>query len=292
MTNYMLHYTYDYAALEPSVSAQIMELHHDKHHQPHMSPAPTPPWKNSSIARRGRFYAESLVWKKLLLSTSPAMSCTPSSGRISRLTAAASPTALATSIDEHFGSFDAFRQPITQATRARPGFGLGCPLLGAPRWRLIIEQVYDHQGNVSNGSIPLLVFDAWEHAYYLQYKNVRADFVTASGTLSIGMTLRGVTGRRRLKPSGDALFAPPEPRGGSDSAMPGILGNSPWPEAGGRRLRGAGYATGCSWVGSVKRRTLERCPVPGIQARVVGDGNRPVCRWRHEGLVSIVAVRL
>ena len=45
--------------------------------------------------------------------------------------------------------------------------------------RLIVEQVYDHHGNVGQGSVPLLAFDAWEHAYYLQYRNVRPDFVKA-----------------------------------------------------------------------------------------------------------------
>ena len=45
--------------------------------------------------------------------------------------------------------------------------------------RLLIEQIYDHQGNVGQGTIPLLVIDAWEHAYYLQYENRRADYVTA-----------------------------------------------------------------------------------------------------------------
>ena len=55
---------------------------------------------------------------------------------------------------------------------------------GALAWeplggRLIVEQVYDHQGNVGQGSVPLLVFDAWEHAFYLQYKNVKADFFAA-----------------------------------------------------------------------------------------------------------------
>ena len=44
--------------------------------------------------------------------------------------------------------------------------------------RLIIEQIYDHHGNVGLGCTPLLVFDAWEHAYYLQYRNVRPDYVT------------------------------------------------------------------------------------------------------------------
>ena len=45
--------------------------------------------------------------------------------------------------------------------------------------RLLIEQLYDHQGNLTAGSVPLLMLDLWEHAYYLQYQNVRADYVTA-----------------------------------------------------------------------------------------------------------------
>ncbi|MEV4748921.1 Fe-Mn family superoxide dismutase [Streptosporangium sp. NPDC049248] len=43
--------------------------------------------------------------------------------------------------------------------------------------RLVVEQVYDHHGNVGMNTTPLLVFDAWEHAYYLQYRNVRPDYV-------------------------------------------------------------------------------------------------------------------
>ncbi len=45
--------------------------------------------------------------------------------------------------------------------------------------RLIVEQVYDHQGNVGQGSTPILVFDAWEHAFYLQYRNQKVDFIEA-----------------------------------------------------------------------------------------------------------------
>ncbi|MEU8038661.1 Fe-Mn family superoxide dismutase [Streptosporangium sp. NPDC049078] len=43
--------------------------------------------------------------------------------------------------------------------------------------RLVVGQVYDHHGNVGVNTTPLLVFDAWEHAYYLQYRNVRPDYV-------------------------------------------------------------------------------------------------------------------
>ena len=43
--------------------------------------------------------------------------------------------------------------------------------------RLIVEQIYDHQGNLSNATVPLLVLDMWEHAYYLQYKNEKKKWV-------------------------------------------------------------------------------------------------------------------
>jgi Fe-Mn family superoxide dismutase len=45
--------------------------------------------------------------------------------------------------------------------------------------RLIVEQVYDHHANMAQGSTPLLVIDAWEHAFYLQYENRKADYVKA-----------------------------------------------------------------------------------------------------------------
>ncbi len=44
---------------------------------------------------------------------------------------------------------------------------------------LIIVQLYDQQGNVPMGIIPLLMLDMWEHALYLKYKNVKADYVKA-----------------------------------------------------------------------------------------------------------------
>ena len=85
----------------------------------------------------------------------------------------------AVAVKEFFGSYDAFRAQLTEAAMNVQGSGWGAlswePLAG----RLIVEQVYDHQGNVGQGGPPLLVLDMWEHAYYLQYKNVKKDWVAA-----------------------------------------------------------------------------------------------------------------
>ena len=86
---------------------------------------------------------------------------------------------LSSAIDEHFGSFDAFKAQMTQATTTVQGSGWGVLAWEPLGGRLLIEQAYDHQGNIGQGAVPLLVFDAWEHAFYLQYKNVKADYAAA-----------------------------------------------------------------------------------------------------------------
>ncbi|MGW2400608.1 superoxide dismutase, partial [Kitasatospora sp. NPDC001664] len=85
---------------------------------------------------------------------------------------------LADAIGEHFGSFTAFKKQLTAATTGVQGSGWGILSWEPLGQRLIVEQVYDHHGNVGQGTTPLLAFDAWEHAYYLQYRNVRPDYVT------------------------------------------------------------------------------------------------------------------
>ena len=68
---------------------------------------------------------------------------------------------------------------LTAATVNVQGIGWGALAWEPVAGRLVVEQIHDHQGNVGAGSVPLLVIDSWEHAYYLQYKNVKADFVKA-----------------------------------------------------------------------------------------------------------------
>jgi Fe-Mn family superoxide dismutase len=170
---------YDYAALEPHLSAQILELHHGKHHAAYVAGANATLDRLAEARDRGDFSAIVGLEKTLAFNLSGHVlhslywqNMTPDGG--------GRPEGdLAAAIDECFGSFEGFHGQLSAATVGVQGSGWGMlsyePLAG----RLIVEQVYDHHGNVAMGSVPLLVFDAWEHAYYLQYRNVRPDYVKA-----------------------------------------------------------------------------------------------------------------
>jgi len=170
---------YDYAALEPHYSAKVLELHHDKHHAAYVAGLNATMDKLAEARASEDFGSivglqknlafnlsghvlHSLFWQNL----SPDGGGKPSGD-------------LAAAIDEHFGSFDAFKAQMTQATTTVQGSGWGALAWEPLGQRLYVEQVYDHQGNVGQSGVNLLVFDAWEHAYYLQYLNVRADYVDA-----------------------------------------------------------------------------------------------------------------
>ena len=170
---------YDYAALEPHYSARVLELHHDKHHKAYVDgvnaaldklAAAREADDLSSLVGLEKTLAfnlsghvlHTLFWKNL----SPDGGDRPNGE-------------LAAAIDEHFSSFDAFKKQLMQATSTVQGSGWGALSWEPLGERLFIEQIYDHQGNVGQGGVPLLVLDAWEHAYYLQYENRRADYVTA-----------------------------------------------------------------------------------------------------------------
>ena len=86
---------------------------------------------------------------------------------------------LGAAIDDAFGSFDGFQAHFTAAATTIQGSGwaiLGWDQLGK---RLLIHQLYDQQANLPAGQVPLVMLDMWEHAFYLQYKNVKPDYVKA-----------------------------------------------------------------------------------------------------------------
>ncbi|MDA8357226.1 MAG: superoxide dismutase [Actinomycetota bacterium] len=170
---------YDYGALEPHYSGQILELHHGKHHAGYVAGANTTLEKLADARSKGEYGAIVGLEKTLAFNVSGHVLHSVFWKNLSPDGGDRPDGELAAAVDEHFGSFDAFQAQLTQATTTIQGSGWGALAWEPLGQRLLVEQVYDHHGNVGNGSIPLLVFDAWEHAFYLQYKNVKADFVAA-----------------------------------------------------------------------------------------------------------------
>ncbi len=170
---------YDYGALEPHYSGQILELHHDKHHAAYVTGANTTLEKLADAREKGEFGSIVGLEKTLAFNLSGHVLHSIFWTNLSPDGGDKPDGDLASAIDEHFGSFDGFKAQMTQATTTIQGSGWGVLAWEPLGGRLLVEQVYDHQGNVGQGSVPLLVFDAWEHAFYLQYKNVKADFVAA-----------------------------------------------------------------------------------------------------------------
>ena len=170
---------YDYAALEPHISGRIMELHHDKHHANYVAGANAALEKLAAAREAGDFAAINLWEKNLAFNlgghTNHSIfwkNLSPEGGD--------KPTGeLAAAIDEFFGSFDKFREHFTNVALTIQGSGWAILAWDTVGKRLIIEQLYDQQGNISVALIPVLQLDMWEHAFYLDYLNVKADYVKA-----------------------------------------------------------------------------------------------------------------
>ena len=170
---------YDYGALAPHISGEIMELHHDKHHATYVKGLNDTLDKLAEARDKGDFGSivglektlafnlgghvnHSIFWKNL----SPDGGDKPDGE-------------LGAAIDEYFGSFDGFQANFTASATTIQGSGwaiLGWDALGG---NLLIHQLYDQQGNLPAGQIPIVMLDMWEHAFYLQYKNVKPDYVKA-----------------------------------------------------------------------------------------------------------------
>jgi Fe-Mn family superoxide dismutase len=180
MTAYTLpELDYDYAALEPHLSAHILELHHGKHHAAYVDGANTVLERLADARRSGDFGSINQLEKNLAFHLSGHVLHSLLWKNLGPDGGGRPEGQLDAAITEHFGSFDAFRAQLTEASTAVQGSGWGAMSWEPVAQRLIIEQVYDHQGNVGQGGPPLLVCDMWEHAYYLQYENRKAEWVDA-----------------------------------------------------------------------------------------------------------------
>jgi Fe-Mn family superoxide dismutase len=170
---------YDYGALAPHISGQINELHHSKHHATYVKGANDTLDKIADARDKGDFgsivglettlafnlagHANHVVWWKIL---------SPEGGD--------KPTGeLATAIDDAFGSFDKFQAQFNAVATTIQGNGWAALSWDPIGKTLITQQLRDHHNNLILATVPILLVDVWEHAFYLDYKNVKADYVKA-----------------------------------------------------------------------------------------------------------------
>jgi superoxide dismutase, Fe-Mn family len=174
---------YGYDALEPTIDEQTMHLHHDKHHQAYVDKAngaldgtdldgkpiqeiladlsQVPEDKRGVVRNNGGgHYNHSLFWESM----GPGKGGAPAGD-------------LGAAIDAAFGSFDAFKEQFEAAGVGQ--FGSGWAWLVLDGGQLKVRSTANQDNPVSDGQVPLLGNDVWEHAYYLTYQNKRPDYLKA-----------------------------------------------------------------------------------------------------------------
>jgi Fe-Mn family superoxide dismutase len=169
--------SYHYDALEPYISKEIMELHHKKHHKAYVDGLNKAELELKAARKSNNFslikhwsrelsyhgsghYLHTIFWKNM----------SPHGG--------GNPTGqLLQEIESYFGNLNGFQQHFAEAAKQVEGNGWAV-LIWSPRARhLEIVQTEKHSNMTQWDTIPILVLDVWEHAYYLQYKNNREEYI-------------------------------------------------------------------------------------------------------------------
>lgn len=171
---------YDYSALEPHISGGIMELHHGKHHAAYVKTANQVLDQLAEARAKMDFTRLAALERALAFNLSGHIlhsilwqNLTPKGG------GAPQQGPFASAVEADFGGLDSFRKQITEVASTIMGSGWAALVWEPIGKKLLITQIYDHQSNLAQGGVPLLVIDAWEHAYYLQYQNRKAEFFEA-----------------------------------------------------------------------------------------------------------------
>ncbi|WP_134772281.1 superoxide dismutase [Ornithinimicrobium flavum] len=170
---------YDYGALEPHISGEIMELHHSKHHKAYVDGANQALEKLAAARESGDFGTVPMLEKNLAFNLGGHTNHSVFWQNMSPDGGGRPEGEVAAAIDEHFGSFDGFKGQFEAAGTTIQGSGWAVLSWDAVSQAPRVFQLWDQQGNVPIGQTPLLMLDMWEHAFYLQYKNVKADYVSA-----------------------------------------------------------------------------------------------------------------
>jgi Fe-Mn family superoxide dismutase len=188
---------YDYAALEPHISGRIMELHHDKHHAAYVAGANAALDALAEARESGDLSAVNLHEKNLAFNLGGHTNHTVFWHNLSPEGGGEPDGELAAAIIDQFGTFAAFKAHFAAVATGIQGSGwavLGWDSIGE---RLLVFQLFDQQTNVPLGVTPLLMLDMWEHAFYLDYLNVKADYVKAFWNIANWSDVAGRLDRAR-----------------------------------------------------------------------------------------------
>ncbi|WP_111767709.1 superoxide dismutase [Nakamurella deserti] len=170
---------YDYAALEPFISGKIMELHHDKHHATYVKGANDTLDQLAEAREKNAFASVNGLEKSLAFHLGGHLNHSIFWPNLAPGGGDRPDGELGAAIDEFFGSFDGFKAHFTANANAIQGSGWSVLAWDTLGQRLNVLQLFDQQGNIPFAQVPIVLLDMWEHAFYLQYQNVKADYVTA-----------------------------------------------------------------------------------------------------------------
>jgi Fe-Mn family superoxide dismutase len=176
---------YAFDALEPSIDARTMEIHHDKHHAAYVT--------NVNKALEGHADLAALPVEKLIADLEKVPEGIRTVVRnnggghanhslfwetLGKGKGGEPAGALGEAVRSVFGDFAKFKEEFTKAAMGR--FGSGWAWLSADKTgKLLIESTANQDSPIMHGNTPLMGIDVWEHAYYLHYQNRRADYVAA-----------------------------------------------------------------------------------------------------------------
>ena len=170
---------YDYAALEPYISGRVMELHHDRHHAAYVAGANAALEALAAARDDGDLGAVNLWEKNLAFNLGGHTNHCVFWANLSPAGGGRPEGELAEAMKDSFGSFERFQAHFTATALGIQGSGWAVLAYDSISGKLVVFQLFDQQGNVPVGTIPLFMVDMWEHAFYLDYLNVKADYVKA-----------------------------------------------------------------------------------------------------------------
>ena len=156
-----------------------MELHHSKHHKAYVDGANAAVTKLEELRESGDYAALNGVEKNLAFHLGGHTNHSVFWKNMSPDGGGQPEGEIAAAITEYFGGFEKFQAHFNANANAIQGSGWSILAWDTIAQRPHIMQLFDQQGNIPVGQIPLLQLDMWEHAFYLQYENVKADYVKA-----------------------------------------------------------------------------------------------------------------